>query len=298
VAVGHEWDYFDKPYYRFLGNATKIAGYAITDYIKKLDLGEMEFSWIQTRYHHPGFHHLCFRLGNDVYSIIIGMHGFADNKGKPIDEIIIPEQIYRNQLAESKRHNLIPCVCPVYTIPQLLLSDGAYLIHTETHEKIYLKKPSSKNKVPMSVWEVHDMGISIVLQHLEKEGYDIYGYCNVIDIFPQIKFKDKDGKQAYVVVNTVSENTKGYFAEKKLNHQFIMSFADHNGYYAKVGIFPSSISYDRDGNLVPLSKCFNQDDPKGILYRGDGFYIKFDGLIDIEKVAANRGTSDQPVFKI
>lgn len=77
-----------------------------------------------------------------------------------------------------------------------------------------------------------------------------------------------------------------------------MNTIEHNGYYAKVGLFPATaIAYDSEGKMVPLSEMDNIDE-KGILYRGDGAYVSFKGLEDIEQVAANEGTDDNPIYRI
>ncbi|MBQ7686810.1 MAG: hypothetical protein IJT28_06220, partial [Bacteroidaceae bacterium] len=78
-----------------------------------------------------------------------------------------------------------------------------------------------------------------------------------------------------------------------------MNTLEHNGYYAKVGLFPAAaIAYDSEGKMVPLSERDNIDDPKGMLYRGEGAYVFFKGLEDIEQVAANEGTNDKPIYRL
>ena len=307
MFANDDWTFFADRYNHFLPRAIQIAGQSInelmkrmgvTELMKKMGVAERDFTWIQTNYCYPTFQHLCFRLDNDVYSVIIGLHGFSDKNEKPIDEIVIPNGLRELQIRECQKNRLIPCIFPICAIPQVPLLDGSHLIHTETHKKIELNKTPTDKKVPMSEWEVHDMGISAVLQYMQKEGFEVDGYCNLLEATPQITFRDKDGKSSFVIVNTITENTKDN-VNKKINHQLIMNTLEHNGYYAKVGLFPAApVAYDSEGKMVPLSERDNIDNPKGMLYRGEGAYVFFKGLEYIESVAADEGTDDNPIYKI
>lgn len=298
LSADDDWSLFAARFYHFLPRAIQIAGQSINEVMKKRGVPEREFTWIQTNYCHPTFQHLCFRLGNDVYSVIIGLHGFSDKNDNPIDEIVIPNSLRELQIRECSKNNLIPCIFPICAIPQIPLLGSPYLIHTETHRKIELNETTTDKKVPMSEWEIHDMGISAVIQYLQKEGFEVDGHCNLLEADPQITFTDKNGKSSFVIVNTITENTKAN-NNKKINHQLIMNTLEHNGYYAKVGLFPAAaIAYDSEGKMVPLSERDNIDDPKGMLYRGEGAYVFFKGLEYIEQVAANEGTNDNPVYRI
>lgn len=47
--------------------------------------------------------------------------------------------------------------------------------------------------------------------------------------------------------------------------------------------FPSeAVVYDRNGNIIPLSKRDSMTNPVEILYRGQSFYVNYAGLRELD----------------
>ena len=80
-------------------------------------------------------------------------------------------------------------------------------------------------------------------------------YCDIIGIFPQIWFKDKNGEMSWVYVN-YSINDRFEEVNQEIN-KLIKGMPQFNGYVAQISLL---------------------SDKQGRPYRGDGFYIKFKGL--------------------
>lgn len=283
VVEDEEWDTYAQAYQDFLPTALQIAGNAIQSYVNEKGLKFPEFSWIQTRWVSPSFQHLCFRCGTQIYSILIAIHGFSTKEGNDDDSIVVSKKDYDNLVNECQKHNLIPCIMPIFARPQLPIFDSCHLINGVTDELILLKTNCNTENIAMSKWEINSMGINIVIQHLEQQKYHNITFCDVVGIEPQIWF-EKDGKKSYVIIRAIPI---GYRNHKfKINKNMLVRLSDYDGYFADIQFASSApILKDEHGNIVPLSKRDGDEDIW--MWRGDSFYCNFTGLQEIERAIVN-----------
>lgn len=278
VVNMEQWNEFAKAYYENLPLSYQTAGQSIQSYISEMGLKYPEFSWIQTNLISPSFQHLCFRYRTNVYSILVAMHGFTSKDGKDIDYVIVSEQDYNNLLRESENNNFIPCIIPIAARPQRPLTVKPYLIHAVTGECICIENQFIQENIPMSDWEINNMGIQTVLRYLKEQNYRITSYCDLVGIEPQIWFEN-NGKKSYVIVRSIPIGKRKNIFE--INGNYMARLTEYDGYFADV-LFASSspILKDEKGDIVPLSKRDGDEDVW--MWRGDSFYCTFIGLQDIE----------------
>lgn len=290
IISNEEWGAYAQAYESMLPVCVQIAGNSIQKYassqrlIKNMSSGAPKFCWIYSPYNKFSCHHICFRYMSDVYSIIVAVHGFTTRNGTTSDKVVVPEYIYNRFLEESEKNNLIPCILPVSIITRAPMLDGSHLLNANTQEHITIEQKESLDQIQMSEWEINNMGVKIVSDHLEKQGCTIVSYCDYVGISPQLWF-EKDGKRSYVLVRTVpiGKRDEVYHINKKL----LAQYDKYDGYYAEILASSSSpILQDDKGNFVPLSKRDGKNDVW--MWRGDGFYISFTGLQEINKaISAN-----------
>ena len=298
IVGGEEWaSQFAKVYQEHLPLSYKAAGESIQEYILEKGLNFPDFSWIQTNLISPSFHHLCFRYKTDIYSILIGIHGFVSMEGKEIDGVVVPEQDYTNLLRESKENNLIPCIIPIAARPHIPIIGGLHLFHAKTGEHITLESLLPQKQIPMSKWEINSMGVNTVIQYIKKENGKINSYCDVVGIEPQVWF-EKNGKTSYVIVRS---NPIGKRKEKfRINRNLLLRLSEYDGYFADIQFASSStILKDEKGNTVPLSMRDGDEDIW--MWRGDSFYCYFTGLQPIERAIVENDfieISEEPSYDI
>ena len=116
----------------------------------------------------------------------------------------------------------------------------------------------------MTEGEIHEFGIQIVAEQLEKEGYEIQSVATDMNINPQIVAK-KDDETAFILVRTDCYPSKGTLNDYALIDNLIAKADEHNAicYLASVGI-ANSQAEDDEGVSIPI--------------RGAGFYVAYSGL--------------------
>lgn len=244
-----------------------------------------DYRWLKTAYTYPFFEHFTFAYKNQVFCVLVDL---IINEIHSLDEKAID-----CLLTISKSNNLIPCIFPVVinSIDSNTLSNeicmtpvfkGWNLIHAETKQIINPKQIGNDSLTPMSDWEMLDFAIKVVIDQIEKEGGRIESHSNMPKVFPNIWFIDKTGKRSWVIVERLSFKDPRVPAREwsgKLNYE---PLSQAKGFHAAVDFQSSApILYDTKGNIVPLSKRDDESCPR---YRGDGMYVNFCGLVEINTV--------------
>ena len=123
---------------------------------------------------------------------------------------------------------------------------------------------SDTDEERMTEGEIHEFGIQVVAEQLEKEGYEIQSVATDMNINPQIVAK-KDDETAFILVRTDCYPSKGDLRDYVLINRLIAKASEHNAicYLASVGI-ANSQAEDDEGMSVPI--------------RGSGFYVAYSGL--------------------
>ena len=151
--------------------------------------------WLRAHLYHPYVDHLQFRLGNQNFSVLLDFSGTDRARKYPIDA--------ERQIAFCEKAGLHPCLFP---FRQGLFgrltpaSNGWNLVDSRTGDPIVPPALITDERIPMTDWEIHDLAVQIARQKLEKDGKVITSFQTMLDLDPQIWFRDEDGKIRWVVV--------------------------------------------------------------------------------------------------
>lgn len=220
--------------------------------------------WLKTNLTYPSFEHLSMAYKNQIFCIIIDVINEKTNKH------YLPEQYRQNLVKECTNNNLIPCIYKVFVNDPLNpayntlkpISTGWNLYHAVTDETIIPENIATDELVKMSEWEMHDFAIQIVRDYITKNlNYKLLSYQNILGIEPQLWLEDNNMVKKYVLVRyTMFPNEK---AKKPTDiNKIHANCQGHTGYFASVAFCSQGID-------------------KTVLYRGDGAYIRFEGLESI-----------------
>jgi len=225
------------------------------------------FKWIRVEPMSPKFDDMSFAYKNKIFSVLIDIK-YSNNNRLSIQE--------KDRLIhECNSNNLIPCVFPIKDKKALsFLSDEHWnLYDIRTNEIVNPLTIASDEKTIMSDYEFNNMAVDIVKNYIRKENMKFESYCDIIGVYPQIWFHDKNDELSWVYV-TYSTSGKFNDANKEID-KLVKGIPQFNGYLAQVGLV-----------------CAEKEGP----YRGSDFYIKFNGL---EKVyAAHKETGHGYGIKI
>lgn len=251
--------------------ARNVAGQALQERFKreggKVD-PPIDYKWVKAELTWPSFDHLTFGYGNQIFSVLVDLTE-AGRSGLTQKEI--------NRCVEAcEANHLIPCAFQIDARSMRPLSVGWNLSHLVNHKSVVPYEWASSDKVELSEWELRNFCIQIVRNHIEETGGEVMSFCDIPAIDPQIWFKDKSGNRAWVVVRhfpqITSDEKSAWIGFEKSNPQL----SDFDGYLAAVSIASGEpFLRNREGTSIPLSQRFSGEAP---LYRGDKFYIKFEGL--------------------
>jgi hypothetical protein len=151
--------------------------------------------WLRADLYHPYVDHLSFRLGNQNFSVLLDFSGTDRARKYPIDS--------ERQIKFCEKAGLHPCLFP---FRQGLFrritpaSDGWNLVDSRTGDPVVPPALISDARIPMTDWEIHDLAVQIARRKLEKDGKAITSFQTMLDLDPQIWFRDEDGKIRWVVV--------------------------------------------------------------------------------------------------
>ena len=223
--------------------------------------GQSSLSWLRSHLHQPFDDHLSFRVGNQIFSVLIEVLG--DQGTLPLTD-----RERKNQVRYCSDNNLVPCV---YKVKK---SDNDYenlypdwnLLHTENERPINPAELISEELIKMSPWEIHDAGVQVVVNDLKKNGREVVSYQSVLNIDPSIWFK-REGNDCYVIVKTVTYPESAAELPRDLTEIVgsVKSLKDNaEGYFASLSLANKDDPFDGK-NPLPL-------------YRGCGMYVSYKGL--------------------
>lgn len=218
-----------------------------------------ELSWIRANMYKPLVEHLSFRIGNQIFWIFLEL--FDEEK------CILPftEQARIHFLEKAEEANVVPCTMRMTkTLGRWRTYDGRWgLRHALSKDLLQPLDLVTDELVEMSAWELQDMAVQVVRNHLEDEGKELGSWTSYLDIDPSIWFEDEDEKH-WVVVRVAKypeaiASMPGNIADIADSAKVLSS----SGYFASVGLA------DMNDPLLPL-------------YRGHGMNVRFEGLETLE----------------
>jgi hypothetical protein len=113
--------------------------------------------------------------------------------------------------------------------------------------------------------EIHDFGVEVVFNQIQKDGFIVESVNTDRKVNPQIVAR-KDGQLSFIVVRTACYPHKGELESEELFEKLVRHADQNNAicYFAGVGIANSEGENDREMSL-PV--------------KGAGFYVSYEGLL-------------------
>ena len=233
----------------------------------KLDLAH-DYKWVKPELSWPSFDHLTFGYRNQIFSVLVA----SVRNGK----VSLRSEEISRCLAACEENNLVPCLFLVDEVTMRPTAAGWNLVHLESRNPISPDEMGSDLQVEMSDWELRNFSIQVVRSHIEDQGGKIDSFCDVLGIDPQIWFVDGKGQRAWAIVRHYPQITGDEKSEWTGYERSNPRLSAFDGYHAAISIASNAAFLNaKDGKSIPLSERFTGKAP---LYRGDQFYIKFEGL--------------------
>lgn len=206
----------------------------------------MGFCWLRTDITNPTFDSMNFRYKNKVFSVLLELV-------IPVDKEALLTKTTRHmkklQVDICKENDMIPCLFPVEIDKMKPHESGWNLRNTETGEVVIPTEMADDSPKPVSMWELMNWGISIVMKDLQNNGNKILSFTDAPGIMPQIWFENNNGEKCWVQV----------FVNKPME---LIDFSD-------------TIAGSYKGFLASVTIQALTDD---ILYRSHPANVKYDGL--------------------
>ncbi len=218
-------------------------------------------SWLRAHPFPPFLEHLSFRLGNQLFFVRVeDADGKMQGPGNP-----------RGFITAAKAANGRACVLPM----KKKLFGGAWeadmpgwgLLDADTRRPINPFTLVTDQKIEMTPWEVHDMAVQVVRDHLENEGFELMSWQGNPEVDPSIWFIGKTKRPEWVVVRSAKFPANG--ATKPGSWQSIAAACSKmspTGHFASVAI-------------VSVDQPFGAGDEQPVpLWRGHGMRVRFTGF--------------------
>jgi hypothetical protein len=210
-------------------------------------------AWLRAHPYPPFLEHLSFRLGNQLFFIRI----------EDVDEKIQVPGSLRGLLAVADGNHGHACLLPMRRkffggtwVPD---RSGWGLIDAKTKEQIDPLSLVTDQKIEMTSWEIQDMAVQVVRNHLEDDGCRIMSWQSNPDVDPAIWFIGNSNGPEWVVVRAVKFPEK--YAPRPKNWETIANQCSH---ISQVGHF--------------ASVSFASAELSGQLWRGHEIIVQFTGL--------------------
>jgi hypothetical protein len=167
------------------------AGTIINEHIENSKYPN-DWRWIKTKLAWPAFDHLTFGYRNQVFCVVVDL--IKAGKSTATKDLL------SNLIRECTYNNLVPCIAPI-KVPQMKpVHKGWNLVHAETGEPVRPEGLATEERIPLSEWELDNWAVSIAIQHLEADKYEILSYSDLLGYAPQVWFKDAADKPNWLCV--------------------------------------------------------------------------------------------------
>ena len=226
---------------------------------------EAPLFWLRAHPYPPFMEHLSFRLGNQLFFIYVeDIDGTVEGPGT-LEGLI--------DVAEGNGGHA--CIMPMRKkstgeewVPDI---GGWGLIDVSTRNPVDPLSLVTDEKIEITPWELHDMAVQVVREHLEKKKYQLMSWQGNLDIDPSIWFiGDSNGPEWVVVRATRYPEDHAPLPENWKEVVEQCTSISQTGHFASVALASTEQKFEsEDEEVVPL--C-----------RGDRMYINFPGLAGLE----------------
>lgn len=277
----------------FKREAIAIAGRTLQERFNRENGGKdprKGFHWIKPELTYPAFDHFTFTYGNQVFPVFVEMI---------CDGLSLMQMKERDRLVEAAAANrLVPCLWKmnVTSVRRSIVgrvfgenppagthfrmepvdSTGWNLFDARTNEPLDPVALATDERIEMSEWELRNFAIKIVRDDLAKQGWKVTSFCDVPEIDPQIWFLDNKGRTCWALVRFLKNPEEDDFHKWVGYENKDPRLKAYDGFFAGVGaVSAEPILLDKSGEVIPLSQRFTGKAP---LWRGDGIYVRYEGL--------------------
>jgi hypothetical protein len=223
--------------------------------------GGVSLSWLRAHPYPPYLEHLSFRIGNQLFFIRVedadggvegpgtyqGLYSIADGCMGHACVLLMKRSVPGGHWVPARKGwGLVDARLDKPVDPVTLVTD---------------------EKIEMTRWELFDMAVQVVRNHIEKEGFKLMSWQSNPDVDPSLWFVGKSGGPEWVVVRPATFPDKK--AEKPENWS---SIADRCAHMSKVEHFASV------GLVSPDQNLDSESESPIPLWRGHKMHVYFDGL--------------------
>jgi len=217
-------------------------------------------SWLRAHPYPPFLEHLSFRLGNQLFFVrVVDVDGNLCGPGNP-----------QGLLAAAQMANGHACILPMkmrFGGDWVADRPGWGLLDPDTGRPIDPVDLVTDEKIEMTPWEVQDMAVQVVRDHLVEQGFELIYWQGHPEVNPSIWFIGKSGQPEWVVVRPAKFPAR--IAERPANWQEIAASCartSDTGHFASVAIASAYQPFkSSDEDPVPL-------------WRGHHLEVDFTGL--------------------
>jgi hypothetical protein len=256
--------------------ARQIAGCQLQEQFRKLNTGIPDvsynsFKWIKSELTYPSFDPITFAYKNAVFSVIIEL---IDE-----DQTSMTKNQIERLVKATEKNNIIPCVFRLkmkrkqrksfhrlinteysprsQDLEMIPIKNEWNLCHIRTGIEVIPENIGNEVEIKMSDWELQNFAIQIARNGLEKEGISVLSFCDLLEVNPQIWFRDKQGNICWSIVKHITEKPEEKFQEWVGFENANPKLKDFDGFFATVQ--------------------FNSTRHNGLI-RGDCMNFKYSGL--------------------
>ena len=150
--------------------------------------------WLRAHPYPPVLEHLSFRLGNQLFFVRV----------EDVDGRIEGPGSRRGLLTVARGTNGHACVLPMRKamLRSSWLADrpGWGLLDAHIGQAVDPHSLVTDEPIEMTDWELHDMAVQVVREHLERQGFELMSWQGNPEVDPSVWFIGKSGRPEWVVV--------------------------------------------------------------------------------------------------
>ena len=217
-------------------------------------------SWLRMNPYPPYIEHFSFRLGNQIFFVRVED---ADGKVEGPGDV---EQLC-TKAADARSH---ACVMPMHREGGAdrwrPAEPGWGLLDAATRKRLDPLSLVSDELIEMTDWEVQDMAVEIVRQHLIGKGHEVFSWQGDPRLDPSVWFVADSKESEWVVVRSVRYPVARAHPPDDWD-QIAEACARFGtvGHFASVALASSKQRDAKDDTIVPL-------------WRGYAMHARFEGL--------------------
>jgi hypothetical protein len=221
---------------------------------------DTQLSWLKATLTPPFLEHMSFRVGNQLFFIRIeDVSGRLDAPGNPNGVLVVADGC-----------NGTACLMPMRPVGNEWEPNesGWGLVGAKSGTAIDPAALVTDEQIEMTDWEVHDLAVQIVRDHLEsKLGHQLMSTNGNPDVDPSIWFVGDHGPE-WVVVRAVRYPALEATLPPNIdNIAEICAGLSRVGHFGSVSVANSEDAFDPGGGIPPLP-----------LWRGHEMTVRFEGL--------------------